>query len=125
MSATCLLVAGKATLLAAPFFTLGWTHSVEKTGWQEQWTIRGDQLILTQSRIKGSGAGMDPGPDAQLIDEWWVWHPNVQVPSLALAASGATGDGWHLCYDSTCLVIGRNAGDVIDIAPCGPARIPS
>ncbi|MEZ5450817.1 MAG: DUF1850 domain-containing protein [Thiolinea sp.] len=32
-------------------------------------------LQLLQARVKGSGAGMEPGDDAVLKDGWWVWQP--------------------------------------------------
>ncbi len=53
---------------------------------------RAGGLTLDQSRIKGSGAGMEPGPDAVWQDGWWVSPGHLQVPALSLAASGATGE---------------------------------
>jgi hypothetical protein len=105
-------------MLAAPLFTLGWTHSVEKTGWQEDWRIAGDRLVLETARVKGSGAGMDPGEGARLEGGWWVWHPRREVQRLSLAASGATGDGWHLCSGEACRVIGAQSGAPLMIEPC-------
>ncbi|MCB1637494.1 MAG: DUF1850 domain-containing protein, partial [Thiothrix sp.] len=57
----CVVTAGKTLTLAVSLFTLSWTHSVEKTGWQEDWQVSKAGLQLLQARVKGSGAGMEPG----------------------------------------------------------------
>ncbi len=75
MSTLCVATAAAVLSWATSSFTLSWTHSVEKTEWQESWSIEDDALILKEARVKGSGAGMDPGEGAQLIDGWWVWQP--------------------------------------------------
>ncbi|MDO9525960.1 MAG: DUF1850 domain-containing protein [Gemmobacter sp.] len=115
----CLLVAGSPLALATGLFTLTWTHSVEKTQWQETWEARGAALYLTEARVKGSGAGMDPGPGARLLDGWWVWQPDVDTPALALANSGATGGDWRLCADGACRTLGAALPDPIHLRPCG------
>ena len=94
----CILTAGKTLTLAAGAFTLAWTHSVEKTRWEEHWIAGPEGLTVTQGAIEGSGAGMDPPPDAVLKDGAYVYTPHVPaIPELILAASGATGAGWTLC----------------------------
>ena len=118
------MAGGLATLVAAGDFTLSWTHSVERTEWRERWTIAGDGLRLTEARVRGSGAGMDPGDGARPLDGWWVWTPTLgAVPELALAASGDTGDGWTLCEadgdGSRCRTLGAVAGEAIVLRPCG------
>ncbi len=94
----CLVSAGKLAVVAVTGFTLSWTHSVEKTEWQESWEVAGNSLELTEARVKGSGAGMDPGEGARLQDGWWIWKPDLApVAELNLTASGATTGGWRLC----------------------------
>ena len=96
--AICLVSAGKLAVVAVTGFTLSWTHSVEKTEWQEDWEVAGGGLALTEARVKGSGAGMDPGEGARLQDGWWIWKPDLPpVVELNLTASGATPGGWRLC----------------------------
>jgi hypothetical protein len=114
----CLAVAGAAWILASPVFILGWTHSVEKTGWQETWEIGAEGLTLTEARVRGSGAGMDPGDGARLEDGWWVWEPRLTVPELMLAASGATVSGWDLCSGGECRELGHDPAAAITLAPC-------
>ena len=118
-AAACLLIGSKQILLAGGLFTLAWTHSVEKTEWRESWMVRDGMLELSEARVRGSGAGMDPGEGARLEDGWWVWEPqNPPVGVLNLAASGATVSGWQLCSGGQCMELGSQAGDTIRIAPC-------
>lgn len=124
----CVLAGGKVVMLAASAFTLAWTHSVEKTAWEEDWQVTASSLQLTQARIKGSGAGMEPPDGAVLFQGWWAWQPTMPPqPRLVLAASGATGNGWSLCTQTQCLSLGglflgetsgAMAEDPIIVEPC-------
>ena len=40
----CIVQATLIAALAAPGFSLSWTHSVEKTTWTEEWRVEGDRL---------------------------------------------------------------------------------
>ena len=40
----CILSGLKLSTFALSFFTLSWTHSVEKIEWQEYWIINHNQL---------------------------------------------------------------------------------
>lgn len=119
MSALCILAGGKTLTLVIAAFTLSWTHSVEKTAWQESWALTPEGLVLTEARVKGSGAGMDPGEGAREVDGWWVWQPAAPpIPELLLASSGATVSGWQLCTAQGCIELGAQAGAPVVIAPC-------
>lgn len=116
---TCLM-AGAVAIALGPggTFSLEWTHSVEKVTWHEDWQVTADGLIPVRAAIKGSGAGMEPGPDARLEDGWLVWEPQPRpVPDLALAASGATGGGWRLC-GVECVRLGADAGEPVILRAC-------
>ena len=64
---------------------------MEKTESSETWRVTEQGLEITEARVKGSGAGMDPGEGARLEDGWWNWSPEMPVvPELVLASSGAT-----------------------------------
>ena len=120
----CILGGAKPLVLAIAAFTLTWEHSVERTAWSESWRVGADALALTEARVKGSGAGMDPGPGARLEDGWWTWTPSTPpVPRLALAASGATGGGWRLCHADGCLTLGAEATAPLVLEPCGHVNI--
>jgi hypothetical protein len=116
----CIVAAGKTVTLAAAAFTLSWTHSVEKTSWQENWTVGAEGLRIVEARVQGSGAGMEPPEGAVLKDGWWVYVPRIgALPRLVLAASGATGQGWTLCTDDGCMELGSAAGEPVTLEPCG------
>lgn len=99
-----MFIAGKAaTCLAGALFSLSWTHSVEKTQWVEHWQVvesnNTSALSLQFTKIKGSGAGIDPAPHAQWVDGWYQWKPEqmLTLPHLSLANSEQTPDNWTLC----------------------------
>jgi hypothetical protein len=115
----CILAAGKLTALAVSAFTLSWQHSVEHVGWQEDWQVTAAGLVLVEARVKGSGAGMDPGEGARLEGGWWRWAPGTPpVAQLVLAASGATGSGWTLCTSLGCRMLGAEAGPPLVLTRC-------
>ena len=98
----CLASAGLVKALSIATFTLVWTHSVEKTDWQEDWRVMPHGLVLTQARVKGSGAGMEPPPQARLVNGWFQWRPDGgPKPQMVLANSGAAGE-WRLCANGGC-----------------------
>lgn len=105
----CLAAASLLVPLMSDAVTLSWTHSVERTEWQEEWRARDGALALVQARVKGSGAGMEPPPDARLVDGFYVWRPEVPpVDELVLRRSGATED-WRMCVAGSC----RRSGDLL------------
>ncbi|WP_417808194.1 DUF1850 domain-containing protein [Thioclava sp.] len=116
----CLMV-GAMMIALAPNgqFSLEWTHSVEHEGWREHWQLTDHQMLrLVGAAVKGSGAGMEPGPGGHFEDGWWVWSTTgPEVPDLELAASGATVSGWTLC-SLGCTVIGPQREAAITVAPC-------
>jgi hypothetical protein len=98
----CLTSAGVMKTLSLAAFTLAWTHSVEKIEWQEDWRITPQGLELIQARVKGSGAGMEPPPEARLVGGWFQWQPlRPPQPELVLGNSGAAGE-WRLCHGGGC-----------------------
>lgn len=116
----CILAAGKTTVLAVSAFTLSWTHSIEKTRWQERWLVKPAGLEVVEARVKGSGAGMEPPEGAVLEDGWWTYRPKAgRLSTVRLAASGATGAGWTLCAQDVCLELGAEAGGTIELSACG------
>lgn len=122
----CLLAGGKISIMATAAFTLAWSHSVEKTRWEEDWRVTPAGLQIIEARIRGSGAGMEPPADAVLKDGWWVYVPQLPVQSrLSLAASGATGGGWSLCAGAECLEIGTTPGSEVELSVCEGREAPA
>jgi len=108
----CIAAAGVVTALATTSFTLGWTHSVERTQWEERWRIGNGQLSIVSASVEGSGAGIGIPEDAVWADGVWTYVPALPpLASLNLAASGATGSGWSLCGgEGQCLELGKEPG---------------
>lgn len=101
----CLAGAGVAVHVAASSFSLSWTHTIEKTEWRETWRVEGDRLVLAEARIKGSGAGMEPPPEARLVGGAYVWEPNIALRSIVLRRNPGAGD-WTLCANNRCDKLG-------------------
>lgn len=120
----CLAAGAVSLALAWSSFTLSWIHSVEKIEWQEDWRVTPSALELTEARVKGAGAGMEPPPEARFADGWWHYRPTIPpLPRVVLARSDATAD-WRLCHDARCVDLGKLASaDVptVTLSPCAAA----
>jgi hypothetical protein len=102
LAALCLAAGALQLSLPAKQFTLRWQHSIEKIEWAEDYEVVGGWLHLSQARIRGSGAGMEPPPDAQLVHG--VWHYRLADPwrrEVVLARSEFVPD-YELCMDGQC-----------------------
>ena len=98
----CLAAGSKTIPLMVSMLTLAWTHSVEKIPWEEDWRLTPAGLELVEARILGSGAGMDPPPEARFVDGSWRWRPTVPpLPEVVMRRSGATAD-WRVCIAGQC-----------------------
>jgi hypothetical protein len=104
MSALCIAIAAAAgaVVLPSPRLTLAWTHSVERTAWEEDYVIAGDRLRVDQARIRRSGAGMEPGTDATWRDGWWRYRPQISDLSEVTLANSSDARGYTVCWDGSC-----------------------
>lgn len=106
----CFLTAGGVKALALAVFTLAWTHSIEKVEWQEDWRVTPHGLELVQARVKGSGAGMEPPPEARLVGGWFQWQPKrAPMQEVVLGNSGTAGE-WRVCHDGQCRTLSQIVG---------------
>jgi hypothetical protein len=119
--AICLLF---GTVLALPtdHVTLAWIHSVQKTEWQEDYRVEHGRLVLSEARIAGSGAGMEPPDRAVLRGGVWHYRPLLApLPEIELAVSHLTG-GYRLCWDGSCrdmdALFGRPVEGTVTMRPC-------
>ncbi len=84
-------------------FTLAWTHSIERQRWEEDYAVRAGKkpgsatLHATQARIRGSGAGMDPPPDAWLENGWYHYRPTEPTPAVLRLSRSAFVPDYELC----------------------------
>ena len=117
----CLLAAALTVPLTGDTVTLAWSHSVEHVRWEETWRDTPEGLVLVEARVKGSGAGMDPPPEAHLEDGFWAWTPAIPpLAEVVLRRSGATAD-WELCHDGACRSMAAllpPEADPVILAPC-------
>jgi len=115
----CILTGSKVTVFAISFFTLSWSHSVEKVEWQEDWKINNSKLKIVEARIKGSGAGMEPPADARLIDGWYIYQPKLEEKSeIYLATSKANIKNWNICFNGKCHELEKNENKPLKLYPC-------
>ena len=99
----CLLLGAQKIVYATTAFTLAWTHSVEKTRWEEDWRITPQGLEIVEARVEGTGAGMEIPPEARFDGRFWRYHPALPVQaSIALARSGMTVGSWQVCFAGSC-----------------------
>jgi hypothetical protein len=113
----CLASLGVVKALSVAAFTLAWTHSIEKVEWQEDWRITASGLELMEARVKGSGAGMEPPPQARLIDGWFRWKPErPAMPEVILGNSGVAGE-WRLCAGGKCRTLSEIFGRAVGANP--------
>lgn len=98
----CLAAGAITASLAIQGFTLAWMHSIEKVRWEEDWRIEGQQLRLVASRIRGTGAGMEPPPGALLRDGVFHYVPEVVPLDELLLAHSPYTYGYELCVETGC-----------------------
>lgn len=108
-------------------FTLAWTHSIEKVRWEEDYAVRFDAvrgqpvLQAVQARVRGSGAGMEPPPDAVLRQGWYHYTPAIATPpELRLTRSEFTPD-YEVCVQGRCLRMAdwmASDGGITLLKPC-------
>ncbi|HLS57896.1 MAG TPA: DUF1850 domain-containing protein [Zeimonas sp.] len=97
-------------------FTLAWTHSIEKTAWEEDYRIADGVLSIVDARILGSGAGMEPPAGATLRDGVWHYRPAAATHErLRLTASRATDD-YRFCVGGRCTPLRELVGVTGDVA---------
>ena len=123
----CLISGGVTKVLMLGAFTLAWTHSIEKIEWQEDWRVTPAGLEVMAARVKGSGAGMEPPPEARLAGGWFQWRPApLPRPQVVLGNSGLAGE-WRLCHDGRCRTLSEILGHPVGPHPtvmkaCPPQR---
>lgn len=125
MNTLCLI----AGLLVAPVgdtLTLRWTHSIQKTVWEEDYRLSGDALRLVAARVRGTGAGMEPPADAVFRDGAWHYTPSLPpLPRVSLRHSPHAAP-YIVCSAARCQGMadwlpGLPEEAVVDITLC-PAR---
>jgi hypothetical protein len=106
-------IAADAVFIPVRRFTLAWTHSIEKTRWEEDYAVEpgaaggGPRLLAVAARVRGSGAGMEPPADAVLRNGWYEYLPATgALPELLLARSPYVAD-YEWCVQGRCEPLAR------------------
>jgi hypothetical protein len=85
--------------------TLRWTHSIEKTLWEEVWQSEAGGLRLVEARIRGTGAGMEPPPGARLIEGAWHYDPALPPQPSVLLTHSPHVPSYTICADGRCQAV--------------------
>ena len=99
----CLAAGAVAASLAIESFTLSWIHSIEKIRWEEDWRIEGHKLVLTEARVRGSGAGMEPPAGSVLKNGGWHYRPQLPPQTVLRLTHSSYAGGFTLCTATLCL----------------------
>ena len=87
--------------------TLAWQHSIEKIRWEEDYRATPAGVVLLEDRVQGTGAGMEPPPDAKFDGKWWRYNAHVApLPQVILRRSGMTVGDWQVCIKGACKPMG-------------------
>ncbi|MCX7156336.1 MAG: DUF1850 domain-containing protein [Rhodocyclales bacterium] len=98
----CLAAGAVSAVLAIESFTLAWMHSIEKIRWEEDWRIEGHTLVISEARIRGSGAGMEPPAGSVLKDGVWHYRPTLPPQKMLRLTHSPHTAGYELCIDGSC-----------------------
>ncbi len=121
----CLAAGAVAASLAIDSFTLSWIHSIEKIRWEEDWRIEAGQLVITEARIRGSGAGMEPPAGSVLENGVWHYRPALPPQTVLRLSHSPYAGGYTLCTTTLCRPLadhlpGIDNTAVIEIRECPP-----
>lgn len=126
LAALCLAAGALQLSLPLSSFTLRWQHSIEKVQWAEDYEVAGDWLHLSQARIRGSGAGMEPPPGARLFDGVWHYRPADPWRREVVLARSEFAPDYELCRRGVCRRLSHwlpVAAGTTTLRPCRrPAR---
>ncbi len=116
----------RIVFVPARAFTLAWTHSIEKTRWEEDYRVqRGADgapvLQLATARVRGTGAGMEPPPGSVLRQGWYHYAPRYQPQGALRLTRSAYAADYDWCVDASCRPLGAllpSDGDVTLLWAC-------
>jgi len=98
----CLSAGAIGAWVGVQTFTLAWMHSIEKIRWEEDWRVDRASLQIVGARVRGTGAGMEPPPDARYANGAWHYTPSVGAQETVLLAHSPYTAGYELCLSGAC-----------------------
>ena len=97
---------GKPVFIPVQQFTLAWIHTIEKVRWEEDYALaavaEGVVLKAVAARVRGSAAGMEPPPDAQLKNGWYEYKPQISQPEVLRLSRSAFAADYEFCSAGLC-----------------------
>ena len=108
----CLTAGTVTAMLALSSFTLAWTHSIEKVRWEEDWHVAKGRLVLSEARIRSSGAGMEPPTDAVLKNGVWHYRPTLAPQAQLRLAHSPYAGGYELCHNEACTPLAQHLSNI-------------
>ncbi len=123
MSGICVaLAASSVMLLRLPDrITLAWEHSVEKVRWEEDYERQDAGLVLTEARVRGTGAGMDIPDGAVFVGGVWRYRPDLSPLTQITITNVRLPLGYDVCVAAKCTRLHELIPDEdrqLTIAPC-------
>ena len=103
--------------------TLSWHHSIVKIVWEEEYRCHEGGLVLTEARVRGTGAGMEPPAGAVFSGGAWRYTPAMApLPEVQLRHSPYAAP-YTLCCDGRCQPLpdwlpGLPEEAVVTLRPC-------
>ena len=122
-----MVVAVSSALLATlpDRVTLAWQHSVEKVRWEEDYVASEGMLVLTEARIKGTGAGMEMPTDAVLANGSWHYKPRLAALPKIYISNSELPLGYDVCWNQRCTPLRAMIGAenrLLALIPCNQKR---
>lgn len=71
--------------------SLNYTHSVVKTPIVDQYTVRGDTLIMTEMRFMDYGWGLPAREEVRIEDGWFVFDPPGEYTEIVVQPGRVAG----------------------------------
>ncbi len=94
---------GQPVFIPVQQFTLAWIHTIEKVRWEEDYAVTGDAVLkAVGARVRGSAAGMEPPPDAQLKNGWYEYKPQIRRPEVLRLTRSSFAADYEFCGAGTC-----------------------
>lgn len=127
VAALCIVVGTALVSVPAQRFTLRWQHTVEKVAWEEDYLVAGEWLYLSGARVRGSGAGMEPPPDAIKVGDAWHYRPPQRWHRQVQLARSEFGTDYELCIDGGCRRLTAWAPSPLaptTLSACGASGLP-
>ena len=91
--------------------TLAWEHTVEKVRWEEDYELQDSLLLLTEARVRGTGAGMDIPDDAVFAGGVWRYRPNLPPLAQITLTNLMLPLGYDMCVAAKCSRLRELIGD--------------